>query len=88
MVLNADQTEDVLFGDAGVVPMLKPGSVVLACATVPPEFAREMEARCRAVGLHYLDAPISGGSVKAAAGIRGNITSDKDVIMHVDFLNI
>jgi len=68
VVLNADQTEDVLFGDAGVVPMLKPGSVVLACATVPPEFAREMEARCRAVGLHYLDAPISGGSVKAAAG--------------------
>jgi 3-hydroxyisobutyrate dehydrogenase-like beta-hydroxyacid dehydrogenase len=27
-----------------------------------------MEARCAALGLHYLDAPISGGSKKAAAG--------------------
>ena len=36
VVLNAAQTEAVLFGDAGVVPLLKRGSVVLACATVPP----------------------------------------------------
>ncbi len=41
---------------------------MVSCATVPPEFAREMEARCREAGVHYLDAPISGGSVKAAAG--------------------
>ena len=34
----------------------------------PPEFARDMEARCNAVGVQYIDAPISGGSVKAAAG--------------------
>jgi len=40
----------------------------MACATVPPEFAREMEARCAALNVHYLDAPISGGSVKAAQG--------------------
>ncbi|MEX0368166.1 MAG: L-threonate dehydrogenase [Ruegeria sp.] len=68
VVLNAAQTETVLFGDAGVVPLLGPGAVVLACATVPPDFARDMEARCRAHGVHYLDAPISGGSVKAAQG--------------------
>ena len=68
VVLNAAQTEDVLFGEAGVVPLLRKGAVVLACATVPPEFARRMEARCRDFGVHYLDAPISGGSKKAAAG--------------------
>ncbi|MEX0308630.1 MAG: L-threonate dehydrogenase [Tateyamaria sp.] len=68
VVLNAAQTETVLFGDAGVVPLLNPGAVVMACATVPPDFARDMEARCRAHGVHYLDAPISGGSVKAAQG--------------------
>ncbi len=68
VVLNAAQTEAVLFGEGGVMAMLRPGAVVLACATVPPEFARDMEARCNAVGVHYLDAPISGGSVKAAAG--------------------
>ncbi|WP_299655018.1 L-threonate dehydrogenase [uncultured Tateyamaria sp.] len=68
VVLNAAQTETVLFGDAGVVPLLKSGAVVMACATVPPDFARDMEARCEALDVHYLDAPISGGSIKAAQG--------------------
>jgi L-threonate 2-dehydrogenase len=68
VVLNAAQTEAVLFGAEGLVPMLKPGAVVLACATVAPEFARRMEARCAEFGVHYLDAPISGGAAKAAAG--------------------
>ena len=68
VVLNADQTESVLFGDNGVVPHLKDGAVVMSCATVPPQFAMDAEARCNAVNVHYLDAPISGGSVKAAQG--------------------
>ena len=68
VVLNAAQTEAVLFGEAGVVAGLKPGAVVMACATVPPDFARAMEARCAEHGVHYLDAPISGGSLKAASG--------------------
>lgn len=68
VVLNAAQAQTVLFGEAGVVPLLRPGTVVMACATVPPDFAREMEALCLAHGVHYLDAPISGGSVKAARG--------------------
>jgi 3-hydroxyisobutyrate dehydrogenase-like beta-hydroxyacid dehydrogenase len=68
VVLNAAQTEAVLFGADGVVAMLAPGAVVIACATVPPAFARDMEARCAAAGVHYLDAPISGGAAKAAQG--------------------
>lgn len=68
VVLNAAQTEAVLFGDTGIVPSLKPGAVVMVCATVSPNFAKDMEARCQAHGIHYLDAPISGGSVKAAQG--------------------
>jgi len=68
VVLNASQTEKVMFGEDGIVPKMKAGSTVIACATVPPDFARSMEERCNAVGVHYLDAPISGGSVKAANG--------------------
>ncbi len=68
VVLNAAQTESVLFGDTGVVPRLKSGAVVLACATVAPDFARAMAKRCAASGVLYLDAPISGGSAKAAQG--------------------
>ncbi|MGB0519281.1 MAG: NAD(P)-dependent oxidoreductase, partial [Candidatus Puniceispirillaceae bacterium] len=68
VVLNAEQTESVLFGESGVVPMLRSGAVVVSCATVPPEFARDMATACEARQVRYLDAPISGGSVKAAAG--------------------
>lgn len=68
VVLNAAQTEEVLFGDNGIVPRLNSGAAIISCATVPPEFARDMAARCAGYGVHYLDAPISGGAVKAAAG--------------------
>lgn len=68
VVLNAEQTESVLFGSEGIVSKMKANSVVVACATVPPEFARNMEKRCNEANVHYLDAPISGGAAKAADG--------------------
>jgi 3-hydroxyisobutyrate dehydrogenase len=68
VVLNAAQVEDVLFGPQGIAPQMRKGTVVVCCVTVAPEFARRMEERCTAAGLLYLDAPISGGSVKAAQG--------------------
>ena len=68
VVLNATQVEAVLFGFEGLASKLPKGAVVICCVTVAPDFARAMAARCEALGLLYLDAPISGGSVKAAAG--------------------
>lgn len=68
VVLNAAQTEAVLFGDEGCAPAMRTGGVILSCATVDPSFARDMSARAEALGLHYLDAPISGGATKAAQG--------------------
>jgi putative dehydrogenase len=68
VVVNAAQTETVLFGDGGIVPGMRKGAVVISCATVAPDFARAMEARAAEHGILYLDAPISGGAVKAASG--------------------
>ena len=68
VVLNGAQTVDILFGDNGIVPHMRPGSVVVSCATVAPDLARDLAARCDALQILYLDAPISGGSVKAAEG--------------------
>ncbi len=68
VVLNAAQTEAILCGEAGLVNTMKPGSVVISCATVSPEFAQRMEERCSERNIHYLDAPISGGSAKADTG--------------------
>lgn len=68
VVVNAAQTEAVLFGDDPFADRLNQGAVVLGCATMAPEVARGLEARLAERGLLYLDAPISGGAVKAAEG--------------------
>jgi putative dehydrogenase len=71
VVVNAEQTESVLFGSAGVagvVQALAPGSVFVMCSTVDPRQSIAWEARLAERGLLYLDAPISGGAARAAAG--------------------
>jgi L-threonate 2-dehydrogenase len=68
VVLNAAQAEEVLFSDQGLVNRLSAGTVVLLCVTVAPEYARSAAQRCAARGVDFLDAPISGGSIKAAQG--------------------
>lgn len=68
VVVNAQQTEAVLFGEQGAAAALAPGAVVIACATVAPEFAEALGARLTAMGLRFIDAPISGGAAKAASG--------------------
>ena len=68
VVLNAAQTESVLFGAEGIVPGMREGTLVVSCATVPPAFAREMASRCAERGVEYLDAPMSGGAARAMAG--------------------
>ena len=68
VVVNAAQTEAVLFGPEGIADRLAPGTVVLACATVAPEAARAMASACAERGLLYLDAPISGGTIRAEKG--------------------
>lgn len=68
VVVNAAQTEAVLFGDGGAAAALRPGSLFVMCSTVDPNWSVQLEARLAAMGLLYLDAPISGGAAKAASG--------------------
>jgi 3-hydroxyisobutyrate dehydrogenase len=68
VVVNAQQTEAVLFGDDGAARAMATGSVLVMCSTVDPNVSVAFEARTEALGLLYLDAPISGGAAKAASG--------------------
>jgi 3-hydroxyisobutyrate dehydrogenase len=78
LVVNAQQTEAVLFGERGIASHLAPGSVVIASATVPPDFAEALGARLREAGLRLIDAPVSGGAAKAAAGQMSVMASGPD----------
>ena len=71
VVVNAAQTEAVLFGEGdvpGCAASLRPGSVFVMCSTVDPAWSVALEARLAALDILYLDAPISGGAAKAASG--------------------
>jgi 3-hydroxyisobutyrate dehydrogenase len=68
VVVNAQQTEAVLYGEGGAAPAMKPGSTFIMCSTVDPNWSMALEARLNERGIHYVDAPISGGAAKAASG--------------------
>ncbi len=68
VVVNAAQTEGVLFGPGGAAEAMAKDGVILSCATMSPDAARAFEAKATALGLGYIDAPISGGATRAAAG--------------------
>jgi 3-hydroxyisobutyrate dehydrogenase len=76
-VVNAAQTEAVLFGDGGAAAALKPGSVFVMCSTVDPNWSIDLERRLAERGLLYLDAPMSGGAAKAAAGEMTMMTAGR-----------
>ncbi|MDD0839475.1 NAD(P)-dependent oxidoreductase [Curvibacter sp. HBC61] len=75
VVVNAAQTEAVLFGDGGCAAAMSPGAVFVMCSTVDPNWSAALEQRLQALGLGYLDAPISGGAAKAASGQMTMMTS-------------
>ena len=68
VVVNAAQTEDVLFGPGGCAAAMQPGNVFVMCSTVDPNWSMALEKRLTDLGLLYIDAPISGGAARAASG--------------------
>ncbi len=68
LVVNAAQTEQVLFGPGGLAETMKPGSVIVASATVDPVLPPQWEQRLADKGLWLVDGPVSGGARKAEAG--------------------
>ncbi|MEJ7137099.1 L-threonate dehydrogenase [Amphibiibacter pelophylacis] len=75
VVINAAQTEAVLFGDQGAAAGMAEGSTFIMCSTVAPGWSESMETRLLELGIHYIDAPISGGAAKAASGQMTMMTS-------------
>jgi 2-hydroxy-3-oxopropionate reductase len=67
MLDNGAVVTEVLFG-LGVAAALKPGAILIDMSSIPPSVARDHAARIEAEGRHYLDAPVSGGTVGAEAG--------------------
>jgi len=71
--------EDVLF-QQGTTTGLRPGTLVVDMSSIQPRQARDHAARLAELGVHHLDAPVSGGTVGAEQGtlaiMAGGATAD------------
>ena len=63
--------EEVLFGANGAASQLGIGSVVLDCSTIAPATAQHCAERLARQKVHYMDAPVTGGTEGAK---RGSLT--------------
>lgn len=68
MLPASRHVEGLYLGDAGLLSVIAPGSLVLECSTIAPEAARKVHHAAAARGIALLDAPVSGGTAGAAAG--------------------
>lgn len=67
-VVDGPQCEAVLFGDHGAAAGLARGGTVMLCATIAPGDVESLAQRLQAAGLDWIDAPMSGGPVRAREG--------------------
>ncbi|MHA7279601.1 NAD(P)-dependent oxidoreductase [Arthrobacter sp. MDT2-2] len=67
-VRNGEQLDDVLFGDAGVAPVLREGAVVILTSTVGTDAVPATVERLAGYGVALVDAPLSGGPKRAGEG--------------------
>jgi L-threonate 2-dehydrogenase len=68
LVVNAEQTEAVLFSERGAASVRPQGSVLVLSVTVSPEYAERVGGRLAERGILMIAGPVSGGEVKASTG--------------------
>ncbi|MEN9468106.1 MAG: hypothetical protein RL081_2107, partial [Pseudomonadota bacterium] len=67
-VVDAAQTRDVLFGPQGIAPGLPPGHIVVLCPTISPADVEAIASELGQRGVETVEAPMSGGPVRARDG--------------------
>jgi putative dehydrogenase len=77
-VVDAAQVDDVLFGPDGAAAACTPGSAVLLCPTIGPADTERIATRLRALGLDAIDAPMSGGPLRARDGTMALMVACSD----------
>lgn len=67
-VRDQSQVDGALFGENGAAETLRPGTTVILTSTVGPDAARATAERLAENGILTVDAPVSGGPVRAGNG--------------------
>ena len=67
-VRDTPDVEEVLFGTDGIASGARRDLLVIDCSTISPAATRSFAARLAERGVHFVDAPVSGGSEGAQQG--------------------
>jgi 3-hydroxyisobutyrate dehydrogenase/2-hydroxy-3-oxopropionate reductase len=65
---NDDDLRSVVLGADGALAGMKPGAVFVDHTTASASVARELNSEAQKRGLHFIDAPVSGGQAGAVNG--------------------
>ena len=65
---NDDDLRGVVLGEHGALAGMKSGAVLVDHTTASADVARELHAAAKTLGLHFVDAPVSGGQAGAQNG--------------------
>lgn len=68
MVTDTPDVRQVILGDHGVLTGMRVGGIIIDMSTVSPSATREIAEVVKTKGVHFLDAPVSGGEGGAIAG--------------------
>ncbi|MGY3873342.1 L-threonate dehydrogenase [Aeromonas dhakensis] len=82
LVVNAVQVRKILFGEHGLAAHLKPGTGIMISSTIAAEEAASLARELAALDLPMLDAPVSGGAIKAEAGEMTVMAAGADAAFH------
>ena len=66
---NDEDLRSVVLGAEGALAGMKSGACLVDHTTASAEVARELFAAAQALGLHFIDAPVSGGQAGAQNGM-------------------
>ena len=79
-VVDAAQTESVLFGAQGLAGAVRPGHAVILCPTISPHDVEEFARRLAERGIATIDAPMSGGPTRARDGTMSLMVACDDAV--------
>jgi 3-hydroxyisobutyrate dehydrogenase-like beta-hydroxyacid dehydrogenase len=81
VVVDQDQTDQVLRGDDGALVAMRQGSTVVVMSTLAPGYCQELAEDAASVGVRVLDCPISGGPMGAENGTLALITGGEEKVV-------
>jgi len=68
MVTDTPDVQQVVLGSDGILSGLPSGGTIIDMSTISPTATREIAVATQTKGIHFLDAPVSGGEGGAIAG--------------------